>query len=48
MNCASILKEKNYKLDGYSPDTYVYLSENEIKDPDECEAYFAYLEMTYG
>jgi hypothetical protein len=43
-----VLKEKGYSLDGYSPDLYYYLSENNIGDSEECEAYFAYLESVYG
>jgi pyruvate-formate lyase-activating enzyme len=48
MNCIPILEGKKYDLKGYSPDTYMKLAENDLKDPDECVSWLAYLEMTYG
>ena len=48
MNCVEILKEKGYNLSGYSLDTYMFLSENDVQSPDECESWFSYLEMIYG
>jgi len=48
MDCASVLKKKGYNLEGYSPDTYYYLQENNATSEDECEAWFWYLEMVYG
>jgi len=48
MDCASVLKKKGYNLEGYSPDTYYYLQENNAMNEDECEALFWYLEMVYG
>jgi len=48
MNCVDLLKGKGYNLTGYSPDTYVRLSENDITDEEECEGWLAYLESQYG
>ena len=48
MNCVPVLKEKGYDLQGYSPDTYANLHENDIVDEDQCEPLLWYLEMTYG
>jgi hypothetical protein len=48
MDCTPILKAKGYNLRGYSPDTYYYLSFNNAKNEDECEALFYYLEREYG
>ena len=48
MDCVEILKERGYNLEGYSPDMYVRLNENDIFNADECESWFAYLEAVYG
>ncbi len=46
MNCLELL-EKNYNLNGYSPDTYYFLFSSSYSE-EECEALLAYLEATYG
>ena len=48
MNCIPILKSKGYNLKGYSPDMYANLIDNDISNIDDCEAWFAYIEMVYG
>ena len=48
MNCIEVLREKGYNLSGYSPDTYIRLSENNVSSSDECESLLWYLEMVYG
>jgi hypothetical protein len=48
MNCIDVLKKKGYDVSGYSPDTYIMLTENNITDEEECEGLLSYLEATYG
>ena len=48
MDCIKVLENKGYNLNGYSPDTYVYLVENDAKDESECESLFWWLEAVYG
>jgi hypothetical protein len=48
MDCIPILKKMGYNLRGYSLDTYYYLSFNDAKNEDECEALLYYLERKFG
>jgi len=48
VNCITILEKKGYNLRVYAPDTYYYLSFNNVKNEDECEALFMRLEREYG
>jgi len=48
VDCIPILKKKGYNLEGYAPDTYYYLSFNNLTNEDECEALLAYLRSRYG
>jgi hypothetical protein len=48
MNCLSVLKEKGINVNGYSPDTYAKLIDNDIVDAEECESYLWFLEAMYG
>jgi len=48
MDCIPILIRKGYNLRGYSPDTYYYLTFNNVKNEDECIALFYRLERGFG
>jgi hypothetical protein len=47
MNCLEVLLEEGENLRGYSLDTIAMLEEESLP-ADECEAYFALLEVIYG
>jgi len=48
MDCISVLKQRGYNLEGYSPDTYYYLKYNDVINVNECEALLWLLEREYG
>jgi len=48
MDCVPVLVKKGYNLRGYSPDTYYYLTYNDLRTEDECEALLYYLEREFG
>jgi len=48
MDCIPILEKMGYNLRGYSPDTYYYLTFNDVKNADECKALLSRLEREFG
>jgi len=48
MNCLEYLINLGYNLNGYSPDTYLYLANSTPSSPTECEARLAYAGATWG
>jgi len=48
MDCIPILRAKGYNLEGYAPDTYYYLTFNDAKNENECEALLMRLQREYG